>query len=221
MTIRTGVQWGQTQLGKPYDSSAAKRFGPDAYDCSGFVTRVLEHAGMRSGLLPTNSADMARWLRQNEQYRLARSAARASYGSICILGGINGYGAAGHVGISLGDGRTIEAAGSHGVAYYGFDRLNWSDYFYAPGVEYASPPPPPIIIHPQAVFEDDMKLMRGDKTPHVWMVSGPFRLHLTADVYPMWLFTAASTPGSLDPLTNKEYVVPQAMIDSLKDIATL
>jgi len=220
MSIYEAMAWGQTQLGKPYDSSAANRFGPNAYDCSGFLLRCLEAGGMSLGSLPTNTADMARWLRRNEQYRLSRTQGRATFGAICILGGIRRYETTGHCEFSLGDGRTLGAASSRGVANYTFDRLTWSDYFTAPNISYSKPQPPPIPP-PFIDLENEMKLMRGDKTPHVWMVSGPFRLHLTAEVYPMWLWTAASTPGSLDPRTNKEFVVPQAMIDSLKDVATL
>lgn len=208
-TIRTGVQWGQTQIGKPYDSSWANRFGPDAYDCSGFVTRVLEHAGMPSGALPTNSADMARWLRTHEQYRLPRDRARATYGAICVYGGVNGYGPNGHVGISLGDGRTLEAAGSRGVAIYGFDRLAWSDYFLAPNVVYGADPLP---IPPIREETDEMILIRGNATPEVYVTNGVTKTHITAEAYPFWLFFLAGRPGAVDPTTRKEWVVDEKML---------
>jgi hypothetical protein len=208
-TIRTGVQWGQTQIGKPYDASWANRFGPDAYDCSGFVTRVLEHAGMPTGTLPTNSADMARWLRRHEQYRLPRDRARATYGAIIIFGGVNGYGPAGHVGISLGDGRTLEAASSRGVAIYGFDRLDWSDFFLAPGVTYGTNPLP---IPPLTKELDEMILIRGNATPEVFVTNGVTKTHITADAYPFWLFFLAGRPGAVDPTTRKEWVVDEKML---------
>lgn len=218
-TIRDGVQWGQTQVGKPYCTDFARRFGPDCYDCSGFVSQVLWHAGMPQGALPTNSADMARWLRLHEQYRLTREQAKATYGAVVILGGVNGYGPAGHVGISLGDGRTIESTGGKGVGFYGFDRLAWSDYFLAPSVDYNRPAPVPPT--PPTREDDDMVLLRGDKTPHVWLVNGPLKTHLTAETYPFWLFFLAGRPGALDPTTRKEWVVPQAMVDAARDVATI
>jgi len=218
-TIQDGIEWGRTQIGKPYDSTWNNRFGPDAYDCSGFVIRVLERAGMPSGLLPTNSADMARWLRKNERYRLTRAEARATYGSLMIYGGVNGYGPAGHVGFSLGNGSTLEAASSNGVDVYSFDRIQWSDYFLAPQVNYGRPAPPPIP--PPMIQEDDMVLLRGDKTPHVWLVNGPLKVHLTADTYPQWLFFLAGRPGAVDPTTRREWVVPQAMVDTLRDVASI
>lgn len=61
-----------------------------------------------------------------------------------------------------------------------------------------------------------MMLMRGDKTPHVWIVNGPWKTHITAAAYPGWLFTCAGRPGALSA-TGKEHVVPQAMIDAIPD----
>jgi cell wall-associated NlpC family hydrolase len=214
MTIRDGVQWGQTQIGKSYCTDWARRFGPDCYDCSGFVTRVLEHAGMPPGALPTNSADMARWLRRNERYRLSRTQARAQYGAIIVYGGINGYGPDGHVGISLGDGRTLEAASSRGVAIYGFDRLEWSDYFLAPDVDY-NQPAPPAPIPPIQQETDRVFLIRGNKTPEVYICNGVSKTHITAEAYPFWLFFMAGRPGGVDPTTRKEWVVDEKMLSCI------
>jgi hypothetical protein len=76
------------------------------------------------------------------------------------------------------------------------------------------PPTPP----PLPVMElDPMYLMRGDKTPHVWIVSGGTKRHLDAAAYPSWLvWSIVHIPGSTDPSTNKEWVVPQVMVDALK-----
>ena len=225
-TIDDGLAWGKTQIGKPYNSDWDKRFGPDAYDCSGFVTRVLEHAGMPSGSLPTNSADMCRWLLKNPKYRLDRATARNTPGAIILLGGVDGYGPNGHVGLSLSGGKTLESAGSRGVQIYDFDRLAWGDFMRAPNVIYGAapttPPNPPIPspVPPILFEEDDMRLVRGTDTPHVWLVAGMFKHHITAEFYPHWLNVARGTPGALDQ-SGKEFIWPQRMVDSLVDVATL
>ena len=225
-TITDGLTWGKTQIGKPYNSDWDKRFGPDAYDCSGFVTRVLERAGMAPGALPTNSADMCRWLVRNPKYRLDRATARTTPGAIVLLGGVDGYGPKGHVGFSLGGGQTLEAASSRGVQIYAFDRLAWGDFMRAPGVIYGAEPstplpvPPPSPVPPMLFEEDDMRLVRGTDTPHVWLVTGPFKHHVTAEFYPHWLNVARGTPGAVDQ-TGKEFIWPQRMVDSLVDVATL
>lgn len=166
MSIETGIAWGMTQLGKPYDSSAANRFGPDAYDCSGLVSQILRHAGMAADAFPTNSADMTRYLVAHPELRLTRAQARNARGAIILLGGVNGYGPAGHVGMSLGDGTTIEARGGRGVGIYQFDSIQWDDCMVAPGIP-ATPPPAPLPSHPS---EDSMLLVRGDKQPAVYRV---------------------------------------------------
>jgi len=166
MSIETGLAWGMTQLGKPYDSSAANRFGPDAYDCSGLVSQVLWRAGMARDAFPTNSADMTRYLVAHPSLRLTRAQARNTRGAVILLGGVNGYGPNGHVGLSLGDGTTLEARGGRGVGVYQFDSILWDDCMVAPGIP-TDPPPSPLPSHPS---EDSMLLVRGDKQPAVYRV---------------------------------------------------
>ena len=119
VTINDGLAWGKTQIGKPYDSTWANRFGPNAYDCSGLVSQVLWHAGMPQGALPTNSADMARWLLrpENAHYRLTRAQAISTYGAVCVMGGTSGYGPLGHVEVSLGNGSNLGSTGGHGTQH--------------------------------------------------------------------------------------------------------
>jgi len=141
--IETGIAWAHTQLGKPYDSTWDGRFGPTGYDCSGFVSQILWHAGMPQNALPTNSADMCRYLQQHPELRLTRAQARVTRGALVLLGGINGYGPAGHVGMSQGDGTTLESRGRTGTGQYRFDDINWGDFMLAPAVQYKSDPTPP------------------------------------------------------------------------------
>ena len=146
------------------------------YDCSGLVTTALRRGGMSPSLLPTGSAEMSQWSRSSagKLYRLSQANARNMYGAIAVYGGPQGYGPNGHVVFSLGDGRTVESNGSKGVCYSTFDRLDWSDYFYAPGIEYglAPPPIPPIPTpspnQPTWKKDDNMLLVRGDKQPAIY-----------------------------------------------------
>ena len=80
-------------------------------------------------------------------------------------------------------------------------------------------PRPPTPPPPAKMELDPMYLMRGDKTPHVWIVSGGTKRHLDAASYPSWLvWSLVHIPGACDPMTNKEWVVPQIMVDALKDL---
>jgi hypothetical protein len=77
------------------------------------------------------------------------------------------------------------------------------------------PPTPPLPV----MELDPMYLMRGNMTPHVWIVSGGTKRHLDAAAYPSWLvWSIVHIPGATDPATNKEWVVPQVMVDALKPL---
>lgn len=224
MGIAEALAYARAQVGKPYTTDWAKRFGPDAYDCSGLVSASLWHGGMPQGMLPTNSADMCRYLVVHPELRLNRATARRTPGALTLLGGVDGYGPKGHVELSLGDGTNIGSTGSGGVGIRSFDRLAWGDFMLAPAISYATPPPPAPIPHPSPHMEDPMVLLRGDQRPHVYLVAGNTKLHLTADqpgvpgTYGPWLmWCAANVPGSVDPTTHKEWVVPQRMVDAVPD----
>lgn len=86
-----------------------------------------------------------------------------------------------------------------------------------------SPPTPPAPI----ATEDTMLLLRGDATPHVYLVAGNTKLHLTGDqpgkpgTYGPWLlFCVANVPGSTDPTTKREWIVPQRMVDAIPPAST-
>ena len=80
-------------------------------------------------------------------------------------------------------------------------------------------PRPPIPPPLPRMELDPMYLMRGDKTPHVWIVSGGTKRHLDAASYPSWLvWSLVHIPGACDPATSKEWVVPQVMVDILKEL---
>lgn len=223
MAIAEALAYARAQVGKPYTTDWARRFGPDAYDCSGLVSASLWHGGMPQGILPTNSADMCRYLAVHPELRLDRATARRTPGAITLLGGIDGYGPKGHVELSLGDGTNIGSTGSGGVGIRSFDRLAWGDFMLAPVIGHVTSPPP--SPQPALKIEDEpVKLMRGDTQPHVWLVAGNTKIHLTADqpgqpgTYNAWLmWCAANVPGSIDPTTHREWVVPQRMVDAIPE----
>lgn len=223
MAITEALAFARAQIGKPYNATSdAVRFGLNAYDCSGYVCRSLWEGGMPRDALPTNSADMTRYLQRNPALRLTRTQAAHTPGALLLKGGPNGYGPLGHVGFSVGDGiHTLEARGSTGVRELrGLMDLTWDDYMLAPQIGYAPPPAP--TPPPTNTGETTMLMLRGDATPHVWLVNGNTKLHLTGDqpgqpgTYGPWLmFCVAHVPGATDPTTHKEWVVPQRMVDTI------
>lgn len=125
--------WCRSQKGKPYLQGAA-RFGPRGYDCSGFVTVAYRDAlGITAPA--TNTADMARWA---EKHPSTLRTPRPPYdpGDLLILGGINGYGDAGHV-VIVSDNPTWtwESSGGRGVSQQSTTRLRWSHRIRLPELD--------------------------------------------------------------------------------------
>lgn len=87
-------------------------------------------------------------------------------------------------------------------------------YAWITNHRHANPIPP--VPAPGPIGDQMPILMRGDKTPEVWLVNGNTRLWLDQNSYGPWkLWLVAHAPGSTDPKTNAEWVVPQVMIDRL------
>lgn len=167
MPIGEALTYARAQIGKPYDASSdAVRFGPNAYDCSGYVSASLWAGGMPRTAFPTNSADMTRYLQGHPELRLTAAEAATTPGAILLLGGPNGYGPAGHVGFSTGTGgRTLEARGRTGVGEYRLADIPWDDFMLAPSIQYTTPTPP---IPPTMEDDHAMLLIRGDRQPAVY-----------------------------------------------------
>lgn len=126
--IDAALAWGKTQIGKPYDHEAgAGRFGPNEFDCSGLICASLWASGMPRYWMGMgeNSAQMAQWAEDHPDRNIGPVAARNTRGALLVKGGIGGYGDAGHVVFSLGDGRTLESNGRRGVCIDDADRLSW------------------------------------------------------------------------------------------------
>lgn len=96
------IEWGRTQLGKPYRYAAS---GPDAYDCSGFTMAAYRAAGLS---LPHYSG---------AQYAMFPHVPLDAMepGDLVVWG----RGGSEHVAIYLGAGRIIESGGSGGGVHIG------------------------------------------------------------------------------------------------------
>lgn len=125
------IDWCVAQRGKPY--SWEGRFGPYYFDCSGLVTAAC----WAHGLSPSgqNSTGLELWAR-NEGLGLDLFYAMHTPGALVYVWG---YGANGHVAMSLGDGEHIvetPSAEGHCVGISPFWRSNWTGASLIPGVDH-------------------------------------------------------------------------------------
>lgn len=108
-------------LGKPYVFGAS---GPDTFDCSGFVSYVLNHSG---------TASVGRTTAQG-LYNLCTPVSRenAEPGDLIFFTGTYSTpNACSHVGIYIGNGRMIHAGNP--VQYASINTSYWQEHFYAFG----------------------------------------------------------------------------------------
>lgn len=136
--------------GHPY--SWTNRFGPDNYDCSGLVTACLWELGINpSG---TNSTGLELWANAEGQPTIDPADVLHTPGALLYVWG---YGAEGHVAISMGDGQHIVETPSsegHRVGVSSFWRHNWTGASLVPG------------IHDQGATVNPT-LKKGDSSLHV------------------------------------------------------
>jgi hypothetical protein len=122
---------------------------------------------------PENSADMARYFEANPSRRLGIEQAKHVFGAVLIRGGINGYGPAGHVVFSLGNGlQTLECSGSgRGVGIQSINRIAWSHAGLAP-VSYVAPAPTPPKppAPPKPIVRDNMVVVIYQGQPHTFWI---------------------------------------------------
>ena len=103
--LKKAVEWGLSQVGKGITYSMDNRNGPDSYDCSSFVTRALTQGGMEGvdglstvGMLAQSNALGNSGTKFKEvDYKTAKK------GTIIVVGGMGGAGAAGHTFFLLED----------------------------------------------------------------------------------------------------------------------
>lgn len=146
--VQDMLNWGKTQIGKPYVTDLRYRFGPNGYDCSGFVTACAQHVGVR--LPASNSADIARICR-DMGLLISYDKALETPGCVLLMGpnrAYDGYGPTGHIlFVSADTGLTLESSGSRGVNQRPITTFNWP-YLFAtkqanaallPGIDYSTP----------------------------------------------------------------------------------
>lgn len=134
------------QNGKPYSTVSSQRFGPDFYDCSGYVFTALQAIGIRPANMPTVSDGFLQWCRDDTSHGGKTSAitpdqASRVKGALLIKSGV---GSNGHIAVSTGDGKTNMAAHGHttpsGVGQNGseFDAGGLVPGLFYPGIDKSS-----------------------------------------------------------------------------------
>lgn len=98
---------------------------PSVFDCSELVEWAVHQAG---GKIPDGSQNQRRWCRQHG-LSISIDKALHTRGALLFTDG--------HVAISLGDGRTIEARGSkYGVGIFNAQGRAWKEAALIPGLKY-------------------------------------------------------------------------------------
>lgn len=155
--------------GKPYEASA-RRFGPNFYDCSGYVTVVLRALGIEPGPSPWTSWSIAAWC-YDAGMEVSVDEAIRTPGALLFMGpnrGLEGWGSTGHIAISRGNGTVFETpawgAWGHGSGIGSAYGRNWTGGALVPGVHAGDVAYLPV---PQ-----DPALQRGSMGPAVgdWQV---------------------------------------------------
>jgi peptidoglycan hydrolase-like protein with peptidoglycan-binding domain len=141
------VEWCESQIGIGYSWDG--RFGPFAYDCSGLMVASLRANDVWVGGF--NSTGQETWCK-NEGLGIDVAAAEFIVGAPVFIWG---YGANGHVGMSMGDGRVIETpSNSHGGAvgispfWQGRTHNGWTGAGLWPGVDYGFAPAGDPLLQP-------------------------------------------------------------------------
>lgn len=115
-------------VGKPYVFGAEadlKDKSPEAFDCSELVQWAAHQVGVN---IPDGSHAQARWC-TDKLTRLSPGQAMLVRGGLLFRPG--------HVAISLGDGRTIEARGkAYGVGAFHAEGRGWTAGALVPGMRY-------------------------------------------------------------------------------------
>jgi hypothetical protein len=185
--------------GRPYSTSAA-RFGPDVFDCSGYMVFGLRRIGFTN--VPTVSSTQARWS-YNAGLELSVPNGLRTRGAFLFMGrnrGLEGFGPDGHVALSLGDGvSTIETPAPGRVSgYHRRSPGSWSGAGRIPGLVYGAAPPPPPPPRPATV---NGMLARNKDTGEIWLI-GPGHAHHvpTTKAFNELRFVGVPYAGDMHPL---------------------
>ena len=130
-TAEQFVQKCMAEIGDRYDYGAEVQPGTPPsltteWDCSELVEVKLREVGIAS---PDGSKAQEEWCRQNGTICALEEALRTR-GALLFMEG--------HVGVSLGNGETVEATGSKGVARLSATYNQWTHGGLVPGLNYQS-----------------------------------------------------------------------------------
>ena len=103
--LKKAVEWGLSQVGKGITYSMDNRNGPNSYDCSSFITRALTQGGMEGvdGLSTVGMLGQSNALGNSGTKFKEVDYKTAKKGTIIVVGGMGGAGAAGHTFFLLED----------------------------------------------------------------------------------------------------------------------
>ena len=186
-----------SQAGKPYRFGAEVRLDdpePKAFDCSELVQWALAQVGVQ---LPDGS-----WNQCGACHPIPLSSARATPGALVFVSRDGKACGVCHVGISRGDGYTVEARGrAWGVGVWPW-RASWNLAGLVPGLAYAEPRPPyggaggdagdegyTIKIGDRPLLGVEGKMSGG----RLWVPLRALAAHLGYEVYAPPDLTAAKT----------------------------
>lgn len=111
---------------------------PNRYDCSEFTEWSAHMVG---GYLPDGSSAQLDYCRKKGTI-ISVSTAMKTSGALLFRPG--------HVAVSLGNGKTIEARGkAYGVGVFSADNRGWTAAAKVPGMTYGAPPKPPATTAPR------------------------------------------------------------------------
>ena len=203
--IEDVLLWAVAQAGDRYVFGAVVEFNndnPNEFDCSGLVAWACNHAGVRPNF------PHASWLQAKQCHEakadISIDEAVATRGALLFgfTEGVDPFTAKtrpdhAHVAISLGNGRTIEAASQKwGVGTFSADKLKrgWTHAALIPNVEYTEKPPPVVPDEEEEVANQVVFYAGEDGAAHPYLVSGVTAKHLSADGLNVALFIGLKPP---------------------------
>ena len=204
--IEDVLLWAVAQAGDRYVFGAVVEFNndnPNEFDCSGLVAWACNHAGVQPNF------PHASWL-QAKQCHDAKADISVDEGvatrGALLFGfteGVDPFTANSrldhaHVAISLGNGRTIEAASQRwGVGTFSADKLKrgWTHAALIPNVDYTNKPPPDDPHEEEDVANQIVFYAGEDGAAHPYLVSGVTAKFLPADGLNVALFIGLKPPA--------------------------
>lgn len=181
-TVKQVIDLALSKVGYEYDTVSPYRWTGERhfFDCSGFMYYLPHTLGVApSWWWPPGSHDQALAMRDHGLLIAPRDfhdgwglvgnpdVARGIPGALVTHGPdhsyVGGSGIPGHIAMSLGNGKTVEAMGhAWGTVIGNFDGRNWNNAGFMPGIDYrnaAAPGATPAPIGGRQLSGDDMQVV--------------------------------------------------------------